>query len=241
MSEPSAAPMQPSSESAPLRCSACGKPVSPDDMRCPACGVPRGQALRCPHCRAIADLEQSDVLRFACAICGGARVPVDDPAIVRSHAEMDLLKRAGRARTAGGVWRVAAAVVGGFGVVAGLVLALVVAIAEPGATATTALAVMAAIPFVFAVVGWQRGRAGTREATATVDRAWQMVVGELASAHGGEIDAPLVAKAMRIGQAEADRLLAAMSAKSLLSGSITPEGALRYRLLSAPRNPPQLP
>jgi hypothetical protein len=223
------------------RCSACGKPVSPADIRCPACGVARGEALRCPHCRAIADLETCDVLHFACAICGGARIPTDDAALVRSNAELDLLKQAGRARTVGGVWKIGAAVTGGFGVLAAMVLALVVAVAHPGTLATIAAAVVAAAPFVFAALAWGHAAARTKEAASTVDQAWHLVVAELARAHGGEIDAAAVAKAMRISQAGADRLLATMSAKSLLAGSVTSEGALRYRLLSGAPSTPQLP
>jgi hypothetical protein len=224
----------------PLRCSACGKPVSATDARCPACGVPRSDALRCPHCRAIADLERSDVLRFACSICGGARIPMDDTALVRSNTELDLLRQAGRARTAGWVWRVGAAVTGAFGVLAAVVLAFVVEVAQPSTLATIAAAVVVAVPFVSAAYAWQHGKIRTSEAASTVDQAWWMVVGELAKAHGGEIDAGTVAKAMRIDPTQADRILAAMSARSLLAGSISPEGALSYRLLSEPQTPPRL-
>jgi hypothetical protein len=229
------------SEQAPLRCSACGKPVSATDVRCPACGVPRAESLRCPHCRATADLEPSDVLHFACAICGGARIPMDDASLVRSNAEIDLLKQAGRARMAGWVWRVGAAITGAFGLLGVAVLALVVAVAHPGTLAVIAAAAVTAVPLVAAAFAWQHGKVRTGEAVATVDQAWHMVVAELASAHAGEIDARAVAKAMRLGEADADRMLAAMSSNNLLAGSVTPEGALRYRLLSAPRNPPRLP
>jgi hypothetical protein len=229
------------SDQAPLHCSACGKPVSATDVRCPACGVPRAESLRCPHCRATADLEQSDVLHFACAICGGARIPMDDTSLVRSNAELELLKQAGSARMAGWVWRVGAAVTGAFGLLGVVVLCLVVAVAHPGTLAVIAAAAVTAVPLVAAAFAWQRGTARTGEAVATVDQAWRMVVAELASAHAGEIDARTVAKAMRLGEAEADRMLAAMSSKNLLAGSITPEGTLRYRLLSEPRTPPRLP
>jgi hypothetical protein len=242
MPEPSSG-MQPQepSENAPLHCSACGKPVSPTDARCPACGVPRSESLRCPHCRAIADLEKCDVLRFACTICGSPRIPMDDTLVVRSNAEMDLLRQAGRARTAGSVWRTGAAVLGSFGVLGIVVLSLVIAIAHPGTLAMMAAAAIAAAPLVAAAMGWKHGTIRTEEAVSTVGQAWEKVVAELAHAHGGEIDAAIVANAMRIDQPQADRILAAMSAKNLLAGSISPEGALGFRLLSEPRNPPRLP
>jgi len=180
-------------------------------------------------------------MRFACSICGGARIPVDDALVVRSNAELNSLRQAGYARLASWVWLVSAGVIGAFGLLAVAILSLVVAVANLGTLETLAGVAVVSVPLVAAALAVRWGRARTREAVAAVDHAWQMVIAEVAKAHGGEIDAPTIAKAMRIAEPEADRVLSAMSARSLLAGSVSPEGALRYRLLSEPRNPPQLP
>jgi hypothetical protein len=56
-------------------------------------------------------------------------------------------------------------------------------------------------------------------------------------AHGGQLDAVRFSKATRLDGSRADQLLARMSARKLLTSSITPEGALRYTLLDGRGGP----
>lgn len=176
----------------------------------------------------------STALRFACNVCGRARVPLDDASVTRSFGEVPDLERANRARAARGVWAVAAAAATGFGAFSLLVLALVVAVAHPGALATAFTGVAAAVPFLFAVMAALRARTNTRVLEESLDEAWLKVAAEYAKAHG-TIDAKALAAAMRVGEPTADLLLAKLSVGDLLSGAVAGDGRLAYGAREAPR------
>ncbi|MGC4089713.1 MAG: zinc ribbon domain-containing protein [Polyangiaceae bacterium] len=82
---------------APLaRCRACDSPLPADSSTCSHCGAVYGEANRCPHCRAIAGTDaRGGIAR--CRVCGGPRIALDDPGIVRSGNEVPWLEQAQRA------------------------------------------------------------------------------------------------------------------------------------------------
>src|SRR4051812_37828668 len=55
-------------------CRNCGQALPAGQSVCPACGAAEGEANRCPHCHAIADVQPHRTLGFRCLVCGGPRV-----------------------------------------------------------------------------------------------------------------------------------------------------------------------
>jgi hypothetical protein len=219
------------SDSAGKKCPACAKPLEDDVTRCPHCGVALGEHQRCPHCHAIADVEPSLDARFVCSICGGVRIPIDDPAVVPSPETLDLLQRANVARSARAIWSIMALTLCGAGVFSTLVLSLVLNVAHPpfASGVVAALAVLA--PFAFAIFSFRQSQQRGAELTPLVEKAWRSAAADIARAHGGKLDAPGFAKVTRISEATADQVLSRMSAESLLLSSVTSEGGLQYTLV----------
>jgi hypothetical protein len=219
------APAQPSS------CPACAKPLPAGADRCPNCGIALGEHQRCVHCRAIVGALPAPDARFICGLCGGVRIPLDDPAVQRSPAQVELLQKATVARSATTIWTIVANVVGAFGLSSGIVLALVVSVAHPATSAVVMASLAVSAPFVFAALAFRKSRAHRADVARFVEAAWMAAVADVARAHGGEVDAAMFAKLTRTAESEADQLLARMSSKSLVTSRVTPEGSLKYTLL----------
>ncbi len=214
------------------RCSVCGRPLAPGSSRCDGCRTVVGEANRCPHCQAIAEIAPSSTLRYVCRICGRPRVPMDGFTLASSSAETEALGRAGRASDAATFWRVAAIVVGGSGIAVLGLLGIVAMVIGAGAW----LAILA-IPTVLlsTVLPWaalRKSRARRTQANQALESGWSQAALELARQWGG-IDARSLARATRIPEAEAERLLGRASAASQLTGSIADDGTLRYKLLES--------
>jgi hypothetical protein len=189
----------------------------------------------------MAAVEPAPRVRFVCGLCGGVRVPNDDASVTPSPAQIALLKKVTVARSASTTWGIVAAAVGAFGVGSVLVLALVISVAQPAATATVVAGLAAAVPLVFAALAFARSRRHAREMEPLLESAWIAAAADLARARGGEIDARTLARMTRIGESDADHLLGRMSAQSLLVSSVTPEGGLAYTLVEAPLQERALP
>ncbi len=214
-------------------CPACAKPLPAGATRCSHCGLAIGEHQRCPHCHAVADVEPSPEARFVCAVCGGVRIPIDDPKVVRSAEALEFLKRATAARSAKAVWRVIAILVAAFGAFSGLVLWVALSYAQPPTLASVVAGLAVAVPFVFAFFAWQRSRASAAVFAPALEKAWIGAAADIARSRGGELDAAELAKLTRITEGDADKLLSRMSAESLLASSVTPQGALKYTLVDA--------
>jgi hypothetical protein len=220
--------------SASRTCPACAKPLAEDATRCPNCGLALGEHQRCPHCHAVADVEPSPEARFVCSVCGGVRIPIEDPEVVRSAEQLEFLKRATAARSARTIWRIVAILVMSFGAFSGLVLSITLSFANPPTVAVVVAILAVFVPFAFGAFAALRSRACGAGLQPAIDRAWVAAAADIARARGGELDAAALAKQTRIGEREADQLLARMSAESLLTSSVTADGNLRYTLVEAP-------
>jgi hypothetical protein len=214
-------------------CPACAKPLPGDVARCPHCGLALGEHQRCPHCHSIADVEPSQEVRFVCSVCGGVRIPIDDPAVARSPETLDLLERANVARSARAIWRIMAMAVGGAGVFSLLVLLLVIDVAHPPFAAAVVAVLVTLVPFAFAAFSWKQSQQRGAELAPLVEKAWQATAADIARARGGKLEASAFAKITRISEASADQVLAKMSAESQLLSSVTTEGGLQYTLVEA--------
>ena len=214
-------------------CPACAKPVAAGADRCAHCGAVAGERLRCVHCRALVDVDAAPDVRFVCRICGGVRIPIDDAAVVRSPVQIELLKKATVARSATTIWGIVAGVVAAFGVLAVLVLALVVSVADPPTLAAVMAGVAACIPFGFAAVAFRKSRVHRAELVHAVEAAWIAAAADIARARGGEIDSGTLAKLTRASEATAAELLAHMSREGMLETPSMSEGAHPYKLVEA--------
>jgi hypothetical protein len=233
--EPQAADSPKASDTSGKKCPACSKALENDATRCPHCGLALGEHQRCPHCHAVADVEISAEARFVCSVCGGVRIPIDDPAIVRSPETLDLLRRATVARSARAIWRIVAMAVAGFGVFSVLVLWLVIDVAEPVFAGALVGALSTLVPFAFAAMSWKKSNERGAELVPLLEKAWKSAATDIARARGGKLDAPALAKVTRISEATADQVLSRMSAESLLLSSVTSEGGLQYTLVDEPQ------
>jgi hypothetical protein len=210
-------------------CPACAKPITPGADRCAHCGIAIGEHQRCVHCRAIVDVDTVPEARFVCRLCGGVRVPIDDAAVIRSAAQIELLKRATVARSASAVWSIVATAVAAFGVVTAIVLALVLSFANPPTAAAVMAGVAAFIPFGFATLAYAKSRRHRGEIGQAVEAAWMAAATDIARARG-EIDARTFAKLTRASEGAADQILGRMSSQSLLTSSVAADGSLKYAL-----------
>ena len=189
---------------------------------------------RCPHCHSEADVEISLESRFVCTVCGGVRIPIDDPEIARSAEQLDLLQRANVARSARATWRIMGAATAGFGVFSVLVLWLVISVAQPVFAGAVVAALAALVPFGFAAISFKRSQELGKELGPLVEKAWESAASDIARARGGKLDAPALAKITRTSEATADQVLSRMSTAKLLQRSGTSEGGHQYTLVEEP-------
>lgn len=217
-------------------CRVCGSKLD-GSLRCRQCGAAYGEANRCPHCKSVADVEPHDKLRFRCRVCGGPRVPLDDPDVVRTGREQPMLARAQRARMKAAAWKVGAGSVGAFGLLSLLVALVVLGIATPGLIATLLTLILVSVPFVFAVLAWRRAQAQAKQVDNSLDDAWTLVASDLMRQRGSELTATDLAQAMRLSEEQAELLLARLSVQDFVRARVTDEGDIAYstRDLPAPR------
>ncbi len=209
-------------------CRVCSSPLEPGSGRCLGCGAAYGEQNRCPHCRAVADVEPDGTLRFRCRVCGGPRVPLDAPDVVRSGRETHLLARAQRARTRANVWRIGGAAVGAFGLVSMLVAVLVLVLVSPGVLATVGLLTAVTAPFLLAAWAWAMGGRGARDRDQAIDEAWAIVAADAMRDLGAGIQTGALARMLRVDEARAEALLARLSAEDLIHARVTDAGELMF-------------
>lgn len=213
--------LPPTSESE-RACRKCQAPVPAGGARCSNCGGVFGRVFFCPYCRTETEIVPSATLRFVCTICGRARVPLDDPAIERSFAELPDLRRANQARLLRPIFRVLAWVMTASAALVFLLataFVLVLGIDTFVATATAILVGLGVVlPLLLAVYFARRARRSALELESSLDEAWLKVTQELARAHG-HADAGMIARAMRLDEETAGKLAARLPLGAILGES----------------------
>ena len=204
-------------------CRVCGTTLPADSKVCPTCGAAWGEGNRCPHCRAVADVEPSDRLRYRCRICGGPRVPADAPDVARSGREIRLLQQARRddiraaLLRAGGV-----ALFGSFGMSL-LVTLFVLAVATPGVIGSVAALAACAVPLLLGVYVYRKGAAARSAVKDSLDKAWLLVASDVVQGRAELPKADELAKILRIDEARAELLLAELSVNDFVHARIASE------------------
>jgi hypothetical protein len=205
-----------------------------DSLRCRQCGAAYGEANRCPHCKSVADVEPHDKLRFRCRVCGGPRVPLDAPEVVRTGRELAPLALAQKSRMKSAAWKVGSISSAGFALVSLLVALLVLGLASPGFIATLLTLAMVSVPFVVAALAWRSAKRHDRAAEGAIDDAWALVASDLMRARESELTAEDLASAMRISSEQAELLLARLSVQDFVKARVTDEGDIAYSTRDLP-------
>ncbi len=214
-------------------CRVCSSKLD-GSLRCRQCGAAYGEANRCPHCKSIADVEPHGKLRFRCRVCGGPRVPLDAPDVVRTGREIAALSAAQKARVKSAAWKVGGVSSAGFGMVSLLVALLVLGVASPGFFLTLLTLAIVAVPFAVAALAWKRGKTQAQRAEGALDDAWALVASDLMRAKRSELTASELAEAMRIGSDQAELLLARLSVQDFVKARVTDEGDIAYSTRDVP-------
>lgn len=210
------------------QCRVCGTPLPDGSLHCTHCGATFGESNRCPHCRSVTEVEPAGVLRFRCRVCGGPRVPVDDPEVVRSGREIKLLSSAQQARRRGAAWRVGAGLVAGFAALSFAVSLVVWLIASPGVLGTLGLLVMLSVPVVLALMARRRAGAEGRALEHALDQAWALVAADVLASRSGELNAAELARILRVDEARAELLLGQLNVNDFIHARVTEEGDVVY-------------
>lgn len=202
-------------------CHTCGQPLPPGAAVCPACGAAHGEANRCPHCNAVADVEPHAALGFRCLVCGGPRVALDISGVTPSPATLAALKGAAKRQTEHVMYSAAGWVLTAMGALALLIATLVVAAASPGvlpALAAYAAALVPGVAGLFALVRAARARSHRAEALHAAQ------VGALGDVQAvtGVLDAKRAAEILRLSPERAELLLAEASVAALLEHGPAP-------------------
>jgi hypothetical protein len=153
---------------------------------------------------------------------------VDDPALVRAGSEREALGQAQRARSERAAWAVTGAVVGGFGLLSLGVAMVVLGLASPGLGATMGLLGAVAVPLLFGWFALRRARRSRREFDAALERAWQLVAGEIVAQRQDGLTAAQLAGLMRTDEPQAERLLAALSVDDMVNSRVTDAGEVLF-------------
>jgi hypothetical protein len=217
--------------SPPETCSVCGGAL--DALgRCEKCGAVFGEAYRCPLCQALSDVEESALLYYRCRACGGPRVPPSaGPA---SEREAALLKTARAEQLRAGAYRAGS----GFALVSGLFslfVTNVVLLATSPTPLAKALAFFASgVPLLLAFVAFRRWAAHKKQLEQALEQAWLSAAGRIVTREGGQISASSLAKALRIGEARAELLLAEVSVQDFVEPHALPAAKVRVTELADP-------
>jgi len=210
------------------QCRVCGTRLAEGSLHCTHCGATYGEGNRCPHCRSVTEVEADDTLRFRCRVCGGPRVPVDDPGVVRSGREVKPLARAQRARRRAAAWRVGAGLVAGFGALSLAVALVVWAVASTGVLGTLGLLLMLSVPLVLSVLAWRKAGAERRVLEQSLDQAWTLIAADALGSRGAELNAAELARIMRLDETQAELLLGQLSVNDFVHARVTEEGDVVY-------------
>lgn len=218
--------MSPTSSGAP-RCRVCAAAIAPGSDRCPKCGADQ-RAEACPHCSGVAGVSAHPELRFRCDVCGGPRVPVADARIKRSGREVPLLQKARAAASARSAWRaagIAASALFGFELFLFAVLLLVLS-ASVGLF-TAGLLTMAPVA-VFALWAFRRAKSRGQDVAPALDAAWVSVASDVARQSERPLTAGALASTLRIGEPQAEELLALLEVNDVVRGAVSPAGEFGY-------------
>jgi hypothetical protein len=209
-------------------CRVCGTPLQAGSLRCAKCSAVHGEGFRCPHCRAVADVEKLPDGRLRCKACGGPRLLLDDGRVALSGAEREPLQLARRAIMKSGLWKALGVGLGVFGALALLVAAGIVALTSPGVILGTLAIAFAALPLLFGFGAYRRGVAAARDREDAWRAAELRVAKDLAQSSEQELTAAALAQTLGMDETRAELLLAELSLDDHVARRVSDTGELVY-------------
>lgn len=201
-------------------CRNCRHALPPGAAVCPACGAAHGEANRCPHCQAIADVE-AHAPGFRCLVCGGPRVALNIPSVVPSARTNVELRNAGAEQTKRLVFGAAGLALAGMGVLALLVTSVVLLSTNPTAWLTLAAYVASSVPLATGFYALARAGRASKAGAEALRAAQVSALGDV-QAVTGVLEAKRVSEIMRITPERAELLLAEASVATLLNEAPLP-------------------
>lgn len=208
-------------------CATCGATMPAGEARCPTCGTTRGEEHRCPFCRAVAKPEADPIMRWKCPVCGGPRIPQAGEG--NTEDVLGHLKAARSARSSQLVWKTSGLLGAGFGVLALLILTGVFMIASPPLTAMIAGYVLGLLPVGFAGLAWSKSKSKSPRISSELDAAWfdaaKALLGRRGTTRASEL-----ADALKIPQAEAEKMLVRLASQDDVRPDVTEGGDLAVSL-----------
>jgi len=197
----------------PDLCSACSGALDPLG-RCTKCGAVFGEFYRCPLCQAVADVEPSQSLYYACRSCGSPRIPpTESPS---SAPEVALLRTARSEQLRAGAFRAGAAFALASGGLSLLVTLVVLLVTTPGDIAKVAAVLASVVPFLLSFFAWRRAGGHARKLQTSLQQAWLLAASRLVASRGGSIATPELARLLRVDEARAELLLAEVSVQHFI-------------------------
>ncbi len=191
-------------------------------------GPDEAPAERCPHCGNVAGIEPARRVRHRCRVCGGPRVPRDGHAVPVTHDESAALQRARRRTIGRAAWLAAAIALGSLGSLALLGTLAVVALAQPGWMPALAALAIGAAPILLSLYATGRARATRRALEADLDEAELAVARAIAEGAETDLTVADLARALRRGEPEVERLLAQLAAADVVRVRVTDDGAVVF-------------
>lgn len=194
----------------PSTCPTCGTNIPPGATRCPGCGRVFGEDNRCPHCNAIAAVRPAGA-GWACTACGKPR-DRKPGTTVRGEPEprssrVSIVPEAATSGLRGGFLRfIGASGIGGGILGAGLATLLF----GTGVLGITAALVLGGAGVLVGATAFRRARTLDERAKEKERRALEARILSIASRHGGELTATIVAADLGVKPEDAERALSAL-------------------------------
>jgi hypothetical protein len=198
----------------------------------PPAGVPAalpgpGAHETCPFCGSSALIVPSRRLRFVCAVCGHARVPIDDPAVERRGREAEALNEATRAERASQLWRGFGILVAFLGAATALVFVSFLILVHPPLATAVLSGAIALAPNALAAWALHRSRTVGERVNPALERGWDAAAADLVARRPTLTEADL-ASSLRLSTAQAEAMLARLSAAGVVDSRLTDAGELTF-------------
>ena len=214
----------------PRTCKGCGSTLEQGQDKCSRCGLTHGEQHKCPFCGVVAEAVADRELRYVCPACGAARLPVVG-AQAPSPKANTALATVRRAKASRAAWRLGSGLALAFGLLDMAVLLGVLAIAKVGVFGVVSGIVMALVPFAFAALAYFKAKQRTHQLHQALDEAWVHAVGQLAQITGS-VRASDVIDQFSLPPSEAHALVARLGARNEVMTDVDHEGQLLLRVPS---------
>jgi hypothetical protein len=179
-----------------------------------------GEENRCPICGAFARVDRDDEFRFVCGVCGSPRIATK--AIAVPKESVMALREAAQAKRSAFAWRIAA---WGLGLPAALSLALAAVLAPASLLASGVLIGCGVLLAIFAARFSRTATTTRKKLKSSVNEAWEAAALAVLDERGKETTAADLAKALEIPEADAEAMLASLSARSRVNVRVEDKSA----------------